>query len=123
MKNRDKKNEMLRCVRNQEAIYNVLELRAFACKINGNLNLWHHILFILQAAIFFKGLEKDCLFKHLLKWQGGTVRSCIHFRHRTRFNKPPRFVLIIKKNKIIKDFSFNRVGCYQWMWWEIRAHP
>lgn len=104
MKNRDKKNEMLRCVRNQEAIYNVLELRAFACKINGNLNLWHHILFILQAAIFFKDLEKDCL---LLKWQGGTVRSCIHFRHRTRFNKPPGFVLIIKKNKIKKDFSFN----------------
>lgn len=86
LKDRDKKNNILRRVRNQEAIHNVLELRAFACKINGNLNIRHDILFILQAAKFFKDLEKDYLFKEGLS---------IHFQCRTSFNKPPSFGLMI----------------------------
>lgn len=59
---------MFRCGKNQEAIYNVLELRACACKIIENLNLWHYIPFITQPAIFLKAWENDYLIKHLLKW-------------------------------------------------------
>lgn len=81
LKDRDKKNNMLRRVRNQEAIHNVLELRAFACKINGNWNLRDDIL-----------LEKDYLRK-----EGSTT----YFQHRTSFHKPPSFVFYSLKS----DFS------------------